>query len=131
MSDHESLVRAYLRAIERGEVVGHESDWYVDDAVQIELPNRLIPSGATRDLAALKLAGERGKAIVETQSYEVLDMIESGDKVAVHAIFRATFNMDVLGLPKGQEMVAHFAMFVELRDGRITGHYSYDCFEPW
>jgi len=53
MSDHESLVRAYLRAIERGEVVGHESDWYVDDAVQIELPNRLIPSGATRDLAAL------------------------------------------------------------------------------
>ncbi|HEY8263219.1 MAG TPA: nuclear transport factor 2 family protein [Methyloceanibacter sp.] len=99
--------------------------------VQIELPNRLIPSGATRDLAALKLAGERGKAIVETQSYEVLDMIESGDKVAVHAIFRATLNMDVLGLPKGQEMVAHFAMFVELRDGRITGHYSYDCFEPW
>jgi len=45
MSDHESLVRAYLRAIERGEVVGHESDWYVGDAVQIELPNRLIPSG--------------------------------------------------------------------------------------
>ena len=92
MSDHESAVRAYLRAIERGEVVGHESDWYVDDAVQIELPNRLIPSGATRDLAALKLAGERGKAIVETQSYEVFDMIESGDKVAVHAIFRATFH---------------------------------------
>jgi ketosteroid isomerase-like protein len=58
-------------------------------------------------------------------------MIESGDKVAVRGIFRATFNMDVLGLPKGQEMVAHFAMFFELRDGRITRHYSYDCFEPW
>jgi len=67
MSDHESLVRAYLRAIERGEVVGHESDWYVDDAVQIELPNRLIPSGATRDLAALKLAGEFGDRTEEAR----------------------------------------------------------------
>ncbi len=131
MTDNERFVRAFLAAIERDEVVGREDEWYATDAVQVEFPNRLAPGGATRDLAGLKLAGERGRAIVERQAYEVASLVESDDRVAVEAIFRATFKLDVLGLPKGQVMTARFAMFFQMRDGRIARHHSYDCFEPW
>ena len=65
------------------------------------------------------------------QSYEILDIVENGDKVAVRAVFRAAFKADILGLAKGKQMVAHFAMFFELRGGKIARHYTYDCFEPW
>jgi len=37
----------------------------------------------------------------------------------------------VLGLPAGQTMTARFAMFFEMRDGKIARDHTYDCFEPW
>jgi ketosteroid isomerase-like protein len=126
-----TFVRAFLDAIERDEVVDRESDWYTQDAVQVEFPNRLVPAGATRDLAAIRQAGERGRAIVDRQSYEIVSLVEQGDRVAVEAVFRATFRMDVAGLAKGETMEARFAMFFEMRDGRIARHHSYDCFLPW
>ena len=126
-----AFVRAFLDAIERDQVVGHEADWYAADAVQMEFPNRLAPNGATRDLAAIREAGERGRAIVDEQRYEIVSIVEQDERVAVEAIFRATFNLDVAGLPKGEVMEARFAMFFELRDGRIARHHSYDCFLPW
>ncbi len=131
MSSQIEFIRAYLDAIEQGRVVGSESDWYTQDAVQVEFPNKLQPNGVTRSLADLKRAGESGAKIVDRQSYEIVSFVEQGNKVAVEAIFRATFKMDVLGLPAGQTMTARFAMFFEMRDGKIARHHSYDCFEPW
>jgi hypothetical protein len=34
-------------------------------------------------------------------------------------------------LQPGQEMRAHFAVFLEFRDGRIRRQRNYDCFEPF
>lgn len=61
----------------------------------------------------------------------VVNCVEQGDKVAVEAIFRATFKVDIMGLRAGQTMTARFAMFFEMRDGKIARHHTYDCFEPW
>jgi hypothetical protein len=41
MTANERFVRAFLDAIEHDAVVGHEADWYTDDAVQVEFPNKL------------------------------------------------------------------------------------------
>lgn len=131
MHSAEQFVRSFLAAIERDEVVGRESEWFTEDIVQVEWPNKLAPTGATRNLAQLREAGERGRAIVERQWYEVSNIVATGDKVAVEAIFRATFKADVAGLTKGEVMIAHFAMFFEMRDGRIARHHSYDCFVDW
>jgi ketosteroid isomerase-like protein len=130
--DVEEFVRAYLRAIETDQLVGREEEWYTPDAVQIEWPNALTPNGATRDLAALRAAGERGRAIVATQRYEVTNLVADAGagRVAVEAIFRATFRIDLPDLPKGAVMEARFAMFFELADGRIRRHRTYDCFMP-
>jgi ketosteroid isomerase-like protein len=128
---HADFIREFLRAIERDQVVGDEERWYAPGAVQVEFPNKLLPKGATRNLADLRAAGERGRAIVERQTYEVVSIVESGNAVAVEAIFRATFRVDILGLPKGETMTARFAMFFTMQDGRIARHHTYDCFEPW
>lgn len=65
------------------------------------------------------------------QRYEVTNILAARTKVAVEAVFRATFKVDVAGLSKDDEMVAHFAMFFEMRDGRIARHHTYDCFVAW
>jgi ketosteroid isomerase-like protein len=31
----------------------------------------------------------------------------------------------------GDVMRAHFATFIEFRDGKIVAQRNYDCFEPW
>src|SRR4051794_7097402 len=98
---HAAFVREFLDAIERDQLVGNEDRWYCADVIQVEFPNKLLPSGATRDMAGLKAAGERGRAAVECQTYEITSIVENGDAVAVEAIFRATFRGDVLGLAKG------------------------------
>jgi ketosteroid isomerase-like protein len=131
MQTAEQFVRGFLEAIQRDEVVGREQEWFTEDVVQIEWPNKLAPAGATRDLNQLREAGERGRAIVEKQWYEVANVVAADNRVAVEAIFRATFNVDVAGLPKGEVMTANFAMFFEMRDGRIARHHSYDCFTAW
>jgi ketosteroid isomerase-like protein len=124
------FVRAYLTAIENNAVVGRETEWYTLDAVQVEFPNKLLPMGATRDLPALKQASERGRTIVARQSYDILNIVEQGNRIAVEAIFRATFKIDLPELPRGRTMTAHFAMFFEMRNGKISRHHSYDCFDP-
>jgi ketosteroid isomerase-like protein len=130
MQDPASFVCAYLSAIERDQLVGNEADWYTEDALQIEWPNKLVPNGATRDLAQLREAGERGRAIVKRQWYEVTSLTAQENRVAVEAIFRATFRIDLPDLPQGEVMEARFAMFFEIADGRIRRHRTYDCFIP-
>src|SRR4051794_33745213 len=112
---HADFIHSFLAAIERDEVVGDEERWYCTDVLQVEFPNKLLPQGAARNLADLRAAGERGRAIIERQQYEVVSIVESGDAVAVEAIFRATFKADLPGLPKGKTMTAHFAMFFTMR----------------
>ena len=34
-------------------------------------------------------------------------------------------------LKPGDQMRAHFAVFIECRDGRIASQRNYDCFDPW
>lgn len=131
MTTHRAFVRSYLDAIEAGTAGRNVGNWYTSDAVQVEFPNKLNPNGATRTVADLQRAAHGGAQIVERQSYEITNFIEQGDRVAVECVFRATFKIDVLGLPAGQTMTARFGIFLEMRDGRIARHHTYDCIEPW
>ena len=131
MTSYRLFVRAYLDAIEAGAMGERVRDWYTPDAVQVEFPNKLAPNGATRTVADLQRAAAGGAQIVERQSYEITNFVEQGDKVAVECVFRATFKIDVLGLPAGQPMTARFGIFFEMHDGKIARHHTYDCFEPW
>jgi ketosteroid isomerase-like protein len=125
-----ALVRSYFDAIENG-APGESLQFFAEEVVQEEFPNRLVPDGATRDLAALKEAAQRGRKVVTRQRYEIVNALASGNQVAVEAIWTGTLAVPFGSIPAGGEMRARFAIFLELRDGRIVRQRNYDCFDPF
>lgn len=130
-SDRLELVRQYLAALERM-ATGDELAAYFDpEVVQEEFPNRLVPAGARRDLAALLDGAARGKALMAAQRYELRDAIFQGDRAALEVAWTGTLAIPVGTLAAGDQMHARFAVFLEFRGDRIIAQRNYDCFDPW
>jgi ketosteroid isomerase-like protein len=124
------LAREYLESIGRADALAGLR-FFADDVVQVEFPNRLLPNGATRDLAALRNAAERGRKVMTAQRFEVLNAIASGDQVAVELQWTGTLAIALGSIPAGGEMRARFALFLTYRDGKIVRQHNYDCFDPF
>jgi ketosteroid isomerase-like protein len=124
------LAREYLDSIGRDDPIAGLR-FFADDVVQVEFPNRLIPNGTTRDLAAIADAAERGRKVMTAQRFEVLNAIASGDQVAVEALWSGTLAVALGSIPAGGQMRARFAIFLTYRDGRIVRQHNYDCFDPF
>ena len=124
------LAREYLESIGRDDELGGLR-FFADDVVQIEFPNRLLPNGATRDLAALRDGAERGRKVMTAQRFEVVNAIASGEQVAVEAIWTGTLAVPMGSIPAGGQLRARFAIFLTYRDGKIVRQHNYDCFDPW
>lgn len=124
------FVREYLAAVESNATGEALSRFYTPDAQQIELPNRLNPNGGHSDLPNLLKRAEQVPAILESQEYEIHSAIAQGNRVAVEATWTAVLAVPLASLPAGGTMMVHFAMFFELRDGKIHRQRNYDCFEP-
>ena len=123
--------RRYLAAIEGGATGAALAAFYTPDVEQVEYPNRLLPMGATRDLAALLDGAVRGQQVVRAQRYEVRAAHAAGDHVVLELLWVATLARSLGMLLPGHEMRAHFAVVLEYRDGRIARQRNYDCFEPF
>jgi ketosteroid isomerase-like protein len=132
-SEHDNLAaaRRYFAALESGATGEALAAFFTLDVVQEEFPNRLVPNGARRDLAAILDASERGRKVTAAQRWEVLNAVASGDMVAVEFVWSATLAVAVGTIPAGGEMRGRFAAFLELRDGLIARQRSYDCFDPF
>lgn len=130
-SSHLPHIRAYLQAIATGATGEALAKFYTPDALQSELPNRLNPNGGTSDLATLLARAEQGQKLLKGQRYDIQSELAQGDQVAVEAKWSAELAVPVGTLAAGATMKAHFAMFFEMREGRIHRQRNYDCFEPW
>lgn len=130
-SQNLETIRRYFEAIENGAGSEETAGFFTPDIVQIEFPNRLVANGTQRDLVQLREASERGRKAVEGQKYEIRNAVASGDKVALEVEWTATLKVPVGTLPVGGQMRAHFGVFLEFRDGKITRQHNYDCFDPW
>jgi len=128
---HMAFIRRYLDALERGAVGAELAAFYTPDVQQREYPNRLVPAGASRDLAGLLQSAERGQQVVASQRYHIRSWVVSGDTVALEVDWSARLRVAIASLPAGDEMRAAFAVFITLRDGRIAKQHNYDCFEPF
>jgi ketosteroid isomerase-like protein len=131
VSEALELTRRYFAALERGVTGDALAAFYAPEVVQEEFPNRLVPGGVRRDLAAILDAAERGQQVMASQRYELLQVVADGDRVAVEFSWFGTLAVPVGALPAGAEMRGRFACFLEFRGGRIVSQRSYDCFEPW
>jgi ketosteroid isomerase-like protein len=123
------VARRYLESV--GQPNTDASAFFAEDVVQVEFPNRLVPEGATRDLAGLREAAVCGSKVMTAQRYEVLNAMASGDQVAVEANWIGTLAVPFGSIPAGGEMRARFAIFLTFRDGKIVRQHNYDCFDPW
>jgi ketosteroid isomerase-like protein len=124
-------VRRYLNAIEQGSTGAALADFFAPEVVQEEFPNRLVVQGARRDLAAILEAAERGQKVISAQRYEIHNEVAQGNFVALEVLWTGTLAVPFGSLAVGDNMRAHFAVFIELRDGKIVAQRNYDCFDPW
>jgi ketosteroid isomerase-like protein len=126
-----SHARTYLAAIEAGATGEELAQFFTADAVQEEFPNRLLPQGARRDLAAILDASARGRKAMSIQSFRIRHAVAEGNSLALEVDWTGTLAIPFGELPAGGEMRARFAVFLEYRDGKIAAQRNYDCFEPW
>ena len=135
MTDAESAnadwVKAYLTALAAGAVGDQLALFFTSDAVQIEYPNRLNPSGGQSDLETILRRAEQGRRVIREQTFELHSVVARDNHVAVEALWTGTLAVPLGTLSAGSTMKAHFAMFFELVAGRIRRQRNYDCFEPW
>jgi ketosteroid isomerase-like protein len=126
-----AAIRAYLAALESGNPGPTLRGFFTEDVLQIELPNRLNPNGKQSDLATMLQRSQQGTKVLSLQSYQIVSEITQGSRVAVEAKWTGVLAVPFGTLQPGSEMTAHFAMFFEMREGKIALQRNYDCFEPW
>ncbi|HYG64025.1 MAG TPA: nuclear transport factor 2 family protein [Thermoanaerobaculia bacterium] len=135
MTDHEqanvATARRYLESIERHAPAEEMASFFAPDYVQYEFPNRLMPNGARRNLQDILDAGARGRKVMTSQRYEVINTVAQGDNIVLEVQWTGTLAVPYESIPVGGEMRARFAVFLEFRDGRIVAQRNYDCFDPW
>ena len=125
------VARRYLAAIEAGAVGDDLAAFFSPDIEQIEFPNRLVPSGARRGRSEMLEGALRGQKVLREQRYQVQHAFADGNAVVLEVLWVGTLAIDRGSIPAGHEMRAHFAVVLELRDGRITAQRNYDCFDPF
>ena len=105
------IAKTYLAALEAGATGDALAAFFTDDVVQEEFPNRLVPAGARRDLAALLDGAVRGQKVMRAQRFELLAAVENGDTVALEVQWTGTVAVALGSLPAGGQMRARFAVF--------------------
>lgn len=94
-SDNLAL-RRYLAAVASGATGDTLARFYAPGVVQEEFPNRLLANGARRDLAAILAAAVGGQSVMTSQSFDVLNAVAHGDRVALEVQWIGT-----LAIPLG------------------------------
>ncbi len=126
-----AIVERYYACINAGDMEGAFA-CLAPRVVQEEFPNRLVPDGAVRDLAALRDAWSRGRTVIATQQFTLTRVHPIGATVIVEAEWTGTVAGDIGPFKDGAVLRARFAQFLEVDgDGRIRAIRSYDCFDPW
>ena len=118
------------QAIESGEHGDALAHHFTEDAVTVEHPNLMSPTGGQHDLRAMLAGSERGAALLSSQEYDVHEIQEVGDVVIARLTWIGTVAVDAGPLTAGQKLVAHIAQFATIRSGRIARIETFDCYEP-
>lgn len=97
----------------------------------MEWPNRLKSKGDRRTIGQLSADFEKGKALLSSQSYEILHQAEGDSYAVVEVLWTGKLAVPIGKLSPGDEMVAHSSIAFEFKDGLIVSQRNYDCFEEF
>lgn len=121
---------AYIRAIAAGDVEDFAA-YCTDDVEFLEMPNRISPTGSRRDRAAAIASAHRGRALLTAQTYDILDTLTDGDRVALQISWSGTLAIPLQHLQPGAVITAQLGIFLDFRDGKICRQRNYDCYPPF
>ena len=79
----------------------------------------------------LREASERGRDVLTSETYEIVNLVEAGDLVACEVLWRGVVAVPIRTLQPGNAMKAHFGVFFEFQGDKIRRQRNYDCFEPF
>ena len=130
-TDNLEVTRRYLEALEVGAYDTDLAEFFTEDVIQEEFPNRLSPIGVHRTLSDILEAARKGRQILRAQKFEIMNAIVDGDRVALEVFWSGLLAAPVDTLPADAQMRAHFSMWLEFKDGKIARQHNYDCFDPW
>lgn len=125
------IALSFVRAVEQGATGDALTRFLHPDISAREYPNRLFPSGMTRDLRAMAESAERGQKVLSSQRYEIRHAMADGDTVALEIDWSGTVTVPVGSLPAGGTLRAAIGQFLTFRDGRIVSVRNYDCYDPF
>jgi ketosteroid isomerase-like protein len=128
-ADNLAIARRYIKAIESG-AAGDELAQFLAPEVIVEIfPSKFFPNGSRSDLAGIRAAAERGKKAMSSQRYDIRNEVAGGDAVALEIDWTGTLAVPFQSLPKGAQMRAHFAAFLQFKNGKIVAQRNYDCYD--
>jgi len=84
------IARRYLSRLSAGAGPEELESFFAPDVVQEEFPNRLLPTGATRDLQAMKEGRARGLSLLKSENFELLNALATDDQVASEVVWTGT-----------------------------------------
>jgi len=125
-----AAARRYIEAIESGARGDEIAQFFAPEAVVEIFPSRFFPNGSRDELAGIRAAADRGNKAITRQKYEIKNELSSGDTVALEIVWTGTLAAPLQSKPAGAEMRAHFAAFLQFKDGKIFEQRNYDCYDP-
>jgi ketosteroid isomerase-like protein len=128
-SENLALARQYLKAIESGSIT-ELTQFFAPEVIVEIFPSKFFPNGSRDNLAGIRAAAERGKKVMSSQTFAVKNALSSGDQVALEIDWTGTLAVPFQTIPAGGQMRAHFAAFLQYKDGKIISQRNYDCYEP-
>lgn len=124
-----AAARNYLRAVEDGSIAALRTH-LTTDFVQREWPNPMSPHGASRNLPEVLQAAEQGREVVGDQVFQIATEAVDGDQVIMEVNWSATLLIDFPGSAAGTRIRARMAIFLTIRDGKVSAQHNYDSYLP-
>ncbi|MEQ1901987.1 MAG: nuclear transport factor 2 family protein [Devosia sp.] len=104
---------------------------HTEDAVQIEHPNRLKTKRDRRAPAKIAEDLARGKTILRSEHYEIVNAAASGDAVALQVEWTGVLGVPIGALGPGDQMTTFSGIFPRFREEQIAEQINCDCFEDF
>ncbi|MDF2143897.1 nuclear transport factor 2 family protein [Knoellia sp. p5-6-4] len=128
----EAAVRAYLDVV--ADLASTRDDLLAvlhPDVVFVEHPSPMSPHGRTHGRDGMVAGFLAGKDLLSEQQIDVQGVLVEGDRVAVQSTWTGVVRHDAGALAAGTRLTAHLAGFFTVRDGLVSRHETYDCYEPF
>jgi ketosteroid isomerase-like protein len=125
-----ATARHYLKSLESGATGDALAQFFSPDVIVEIFPSKFFPKGSRDTLAGIRIAAERGKKAMSSQTYEIRNALASGDQVALEVDWTGTLAIPFQSIPAGGQMRAHFATFLQFKEGKIIHQRNYDCYDP-